>query len=284
MTLLSALVTQSLRGQSLKMIDVSDPRPMASAIDSLEISIPGIPINYEDPPYENVADVQDVATAAQRLARPNFHLIVPRDGHVLAQVMVPNGAPSLAADTIFNLTQVLLHYRQGALPGDFKIEPANGMIYVTPVQILGANGVTRNVSSPMLITVWIPTAMRSVAEQATAILDAISRASGSKIVLGALPFWPTEQVTFGASGESARDALARLFMLVDGGPFSYRLLFDPRPDPKRSIDYMMNVQKTGYVSPQAPLTQDGSSSPQTAPVQGAQQPFKSGADGSSKQP
>ncbi len=86
-----------------------DLRPMASATDALWSRIPTIPINYERPLYENVSDVQNVATAAQRIARPNFHLIVPRGGHVGAQVTVADGAPISDAETIFNLTRVLLN-------------------------------------------------------------------------------------------------------------------------------------------------------------------------------
>lgn len=246
-----AMMASVLTAQTTKVIDVTYPRPLSSALDALELVV-GTPINYEDPPYENVADLQDVSTQQQRTARPGYRLLVPRTGHVNAQIQPPTTGNAPTNEVMFDVNLLLSSYRQNSLPGDFAVEQANGMLYVSPTKVLGANGTMRDVTSPMMSPVTIPSARRTVAETAQAIFDAVYKATGLRIEIGTFPFWPTDVVTFGVSGELARDALANLFAQTGKGPLSYRLTFDPRPDSMRVFDYMINVQRTGYVSPMAP--------------------------------
>jgi hypothetical protein len=249
---LLAMTVTALQAQTTKVIDVNEPRPLWQALDALEIVVGGT-VNYEDPPYENVADLQDVSTPQQRAAEPaGYQLLVPRGGRVTAEVQAPAARKAADNDIIFDLNLLLASYRQNKLPGDFKVEQANGMLYVTPTKVLGANGVMRDVTSPMTALVTVPYAQRNVADTTEAILDAVYKATGLRITIGSLPFWPTQMVSFGASGESARDALARLFAQTAGGPLTYRLVFDPRPDRMRTFDYMINVKETGYIGPMAP--------------------------------
>lgn len=233
------------------VVDVTDSRPLSAAIDALEVVV-GTSINYEDPPYENATDLQDVSTQAQRTAQAGFRLLVPRVGRVTAGVPTPSAGIVQENDVIFDVNLLLANYRQNTLPGDFTVEQANGMLYVTPTQVLGANGSVRSVTSPMMSLVTIPYAQRSVSDTVQAIFDAVYKATGLRIVIGNLPFWPTDVVSFGASGVSARDALAQLFVQTRRGPLSYRLTFDPKPDTMRFFDYMINVQPTGFVVPAAP--------------------------------
>jgi hypothetical protein len=249
-----------LAAQRANAIDVTDSRPLCAAFDALEITF-GVPINYEDPPYENEADLQDVSTQQQRAANPGYRLLVPRSGHIHADVRPPGAATAMTGDAVADVNLLLSIYRQNSLPGDFKVEQANGMIYVSPIKVLGATGTMRDVTSPMLTPVTVPYAQRTVVDTAQAIFDSLAQASGLTIVIGSFPFWPTDMVTFGVSGLPARDALANLFSQAGKGVFSYRLLFDPRPDSMRVFDYMINVQRTGYVSPPLP----GSSAPPTTP-------------------
>jgi hypothetical protein len=268
LAVLSMVVALAVQGQTTKVINVNEPRPLWSALDQLEVANPGVAINYEDPPYENLADVQHSATPQQQAAHPGFHLIVPRAGAISADITL-SSTPEAAADVIGNLNRLLVSYRQNALPGDFKLEQANGVVYVTPITVLGANGSSREVTSPMTTLISIPSAKRSVPETAQAIFDAVSKATGLRFGIATFPFRPTDQVTFAASNEPARDALARLFALVRSAPVSYRLLFEPKPDPKRAFDYMVNVHLAGFVPPQAPpgLGRIGPTGPIVTPPQ-----------------
>ncbi len=247
-TILSVLAL-TLDAQVNKVIDVNEPRPLWRALDQLEIANPGIAINYEDPPYESPAEVQDSATPQQQTAHPGFHLIVPKSGHVTAEII--SSSTGSIADTISNLNLLLASYRQTALSGNFRIEQANGMLYVTPTTVLAASGASLDVVSPMATLISLPGARRSVPATAQAIFDAVSKATGLRFGFATFPFPPSNEVTFGATNEPARDALARLFALMGKVPVSYRLLFEPKPDLNRAFDYMVNVHLAGYLPPQA---------------------------------
>ena len=141
------------------------------------------------------------------------------------------------------------------------------MVYVTPTTVLGADGALRDVVSPLTTPVTIPSAERNAADTMQAILDEVDRATGLRITLGWVRFLPTQMVTFAASREPARDALARLFVQLGGeGSLSYRLLFDPVPDKMRIFDYTLNVRPVSHAAP-APVT---SASARKPPVPGAQ--------------
>ncbi len=54
----------TVSAQTAKEINITDSRPLVGALDALEIAI-GASINYEDPAYQNIADLQDLSTAQQ---------------------------------------------------------------------------------------------------------------------------------------------------------------------------------------------------------------------------
>jgi len=230
-----------LSGQSTKLIDVSEPRPLWHALDDLQSVVGGI-INYEDPPYANLLDCQDASTPQQRATQPpGWKLIVPRDGHLMATVPVPANGKAVESDALFDVNLLLTYYRLQKLPGDFKVEQANGALYVTPTKVLAADGVIRDLSSPLMVAITIRNAQRSLVDTTQAILDAVQRATGLRIVTGKFPYLPVQMVSFGASGEPARDALARLFAQSSAALQSYRLIFEPTPDLMRDTDYVLNV-------------------------------------------
>jgi hypothetical protein len=242
----------ALRAQTAatSVIDVNEPRPLASSLDALE-RIVHAPINYEDPPYENETDLMDVATAQDRAANPGFRQLVPRAGHVTALISFPAAGASLSG-ALASATTLLDSYRQNFLPGGFEVVQSNGVTFVTPSSVMGAAGTVKKVTSPLLTIVTVPNAQRTVSDTLKAILEAVNQGTGLKIVAGTLPFRPTDQISFGVTGVTARDAILRLFAQT-GKSLSYRLLFDPLPDKMRIFDYMMNVHPVGYVSPTPPV-------------------------------
>ncbi len=203
-------------GQGSKVIDVNEPRPLWRALDNLELIV-GRTIHYEDPPYANMADCQDSASPEQRAAQPpGWKLIVPRGGHVTATIPLPTGGIASENDVVLSVNVLLANYREQKLPGDFKVEQANGVVYVTPTKVLGANGVVQTVTSPLMTPVTIPNAQRTFADTTQTILDAVRKATGFRIVTGKFPYWPVQTVSFGADKEPARDAPTDALFLHDG--------------------------------------------------------------------
>jgi hypothetical protein len=114
LALLAMMVTAS-QGQTTKVIDVTDARPLWAALDALEVTVGGA-INYEDPPYENEADVQDFSTPQQRAGAPAWwRLVGPREGNVTAEVQVPAAGKAADNDVIFHVNLLLASYRQNEL-------------------------------------------------------------------------------------------------------------------------------------------------------------------------
>ncbi len=243
---LLVMMTSSLWSQATRVVDVNQCRPLWYAMDALE-DIVGTPINYEDPPYQNTADLQDFSTPEQRSAEPGYRLFGPPMARLTAEVQAPaEGAVAGSDVTVSDVNLLLAAYRQQNLPGEFKVEQANGMVYLTPTKVLGADGAMHDVVSPLATLVTIPSAERNIADTLQAILDEVNKGTRSNITIGWVRFWPTQRVTFAASREPARDALARLFAQVGAGQLSYRLIFDPVPDKMRIFDYALNVRAVAH--------------------------------------
>lgn len=223
-----------LLGQEPITVSVEDYRPLAVALDALQARC-GAAINYEDPPYQNATDLEDVSTPQQRAQYPGYHLMVPRKGtvRVTANAAAFTGS---AADQLFLIGTLLNSYRGNGLPGDFAIEQANGQSYVIATSVMGRDGKMIDVKSPMKVRISVPSAPRSLYDTVATILDAVSDAAGVRIDAGAVPDWPTPTLSFGAEQETARDVVARLFSQIGQHPISYRLLFDPTLKM-----YMLNV-------------------------------------------
>jgi hypothetical protein len=69
-----------LQCQTPLVVSSSDHRPLAGALHALEAATK-MAINYEDPPYENEMDLEDVSTPKQRAEVPGYRLLVQRTGN-----------------------------------------------------------------------------------------------------------------------------------------------------------------------------------------------------------
>jgi hypothetical protein len=258
----SLIFTNIVPAQSSVSIDETDHRPIAAALDRLQ-SETGVVINYEDVPYENAADLEDVSTEQQRAARPGYRLLVPRKGNIKAVGQV-NNATSLA-DTMSVLHSLFANYKLNRMPGEFALEQFNGTLYVVPTRFVNATGSPQDVTSPMKSNIDVPYAERSVMDTVDLIAKATSQASGKRIDVGTVPFLPSTRVAFGVKGEPSRSALAKLFAQLHSS-VSYRLLYDPQDQA-----YMLNLQITSATAAGSPVT--GKSPAVEATPQSTQNPF-----------
>jgi hypothetical protein len=248
MPIIGALtVIAALNGQTT--ISVMDHRPLAGGLDILE-KLVGSAINYEDVPYQNPADLEDLSTPEQKAADPGYQLLVPRKGHVAAAVYASSGP-------LTNANSLLSSYRQNSMPGDFVIEQANAMTYVIASKVQTQSSAMTTVRSPMKALITVPNGTRSVAETIMAILDSIYTATNTRITLGAVAFFPTETVSFGAAGIPARDAVAQVLAAATKTPASYRLLYDPATGYMLNLHSVLAPQSQVGASPQPPQNPSG---------------------------
>lgn len=259
-------IASALSGQTKVRISITDSRPLCAALDALE-RIVDRPINYEDPPYQNPGDLQNSPTLANQPGPP-LVIWVPKIGTVAGDIPAPTSTPAPGTEIAGDIGILLASYRQNGLPGGFAVEQANAMTYVVPATVLAADGARRPVTSVMDVPVRVPFQNRTVAGTVAALFEALRTATGLRTGIGSIPFLPIDKVNFGSDGEPIRDALARLFAQVGGGPYSYRLLFDPLPNGRRRpFDYIINIHHAGYARSSAPPgTAAGPSHPATAPA------------------
>ena len=232
------LVLNSFDARAASTFSVSDFRPLNAVSDVLERAI-GVPVNYEDPPYFNQADLEDVQLLKYGFVTPGYQLLVPRRGTVTGALLA--GPTSSDAEKLANIEALLSDYRSKKLPGDFNVEEANGMFYVVPVKALTKSGAMLNVASLMSLPVSFPASEMPVNDAIQLVLDSVGQTARVKIGLAALLFWPTQKVTMQANGEAARDVLQKIIKAGTAGNVTYRLLNDPQP----GSGYLMSLHFTG---------------------------------------
>lgn len=219
-------------GQTLS---VNDPRPMMALADRLQ-GILNVPINYEDPRFENPVDLQDVTdTVVKNRAQFSGRVLIPRGGELT--VTVPNSALGITAGDLLSIFPLIRIAHEGnGYPGTFNIANRNGSWYVEPTALRSVTGATTTVGSVMATKIRFPFRQQSAAEALQLILGQVSQAIGVKIGIGAVPFAAlANTVSLGADDEPASVVVARLFSQLHPGSqnapdtprWAYRLLFDP---------------------------------------------------------
>jgi hypothetical protein len=221
-------------------VQVNDPRPLKTAIDQVESAL-GVPINYEDPRFEYVGDVQDVTeqvqSARQHAANPTVRIIVPRGG-ALALDSTPLPQPALISDVLSFVTQLRTACEASNFPGRFLAKQVGSTVVVEPTAIRAADGNWKSVEPAMETRITFPTQQRNAAETLKLVAAKASQALGIKVGVGRLPVlsFVSTSVSVGANDEPANVVLDRLLGQLTafnsaGVPsvpsYSYRLLYDP---------------------------------------------------------
>jgi len=193
------------------------------------------PVTYEELPYENPTDLRTVT--------------VVKDGGpvtVLVNPVTDFSVTLTASDSSAYLAvqSAMAAYRNAGHPGAYSVSLQGVRVDVRPSQILGANGSTRNVTPVMDQRVTLPAATRNVADTLQLATDALTRASGFKVILLGLPFSPLETVELGAISESARDLITDIGTAARR-PLSFQCVYEPS-----TRTYYLNV--VAVVAPPAP--------------------------------
>lgn len=236
-----ALASSTLLAQKQTVINVTEHRPLWPALGQIEQAF-GSAVNYEDVPYEHADDLEVVTDPRVRAHIGSRPSRVPRKGTVTVAFDDATSEPAKVA----LLNNLLATYRQAGLPGDFRVELANGMLYVVGIRIKGIDGRLRDLSSPMSIRVDVPFGRRTVIETVALIADEVSKAGGVRVLGAQVPF-AAEVVSFEARRETARDAIARVFLAAHPErQTSYCMIFDTLVS-----SYMLNLNALPPAVPSA---------------------------------
>ena len=193
-------------------------RPLANVLDQLQHLFLQ-PICYEEAPFESPADVKSAAVASS--IAPNVAL------------RVTLGATDV--NPYFASSTALSAYRNAGLPGVYNAVQNNGWVAVVPSQVSGTDGNLRSVVPVMSSKATFPAVSCRGVDTLQLVVDAMSQASGSKVLLLNQPFWPNDMVTVSASGEQAGDVIQKIGSII-GRPVSYQCLYDAS-----SQAYYLNV-------------------------------------------
>lgn len=227
-------------GQVPVHIEVSDARPLKAAIDVLEDAL-GVPINYEDAPFANATDLQDmteqVQSPQQRAANPGVRIIVPKGGALTLDFPLPASVRSVG-DALPLVRQLLIQHEANGYPGRFRVQQLGSVATVQPTAVRSSAGSWENITPAMETRISFPTQERNAGEALKLFAGTLSERLRVKVGVGRLPLvaFANATVTTGANDEPANRVLVRLFEQMSAfysnagsvQPFySYRLLYDP---------------------------------------------------------
>jgi hypothetical protein len=232
-----AAQTESVSGE--ERIQVTDPRPLAAALEVLEKKH-GLAITYEDTVYSAPSDISDAAI--QPVTGKIVRIHVPKGGTFNFKYMTENGAPKEDSQAL--LRRMLTEYGDLGNP-TFTLQehvfergprwhfPDNLHLsewHVIPVKMRDKNG--QLVQQPALLDNIVSvqqqrgTSGRALGE----ICQQLTALSGHEVMIGSMPLNylanPQYQNDFGATNKPAREVLADLL----GPSMVWKLFYDPEKD------------------------------------------------------
>jgi len=199
-------------------IAVSDPRPVAAAIDEIE-KVSGRPITYEDPPFQNKYHMTPMVEGGS--GDPS--LLVPRGGDL--RFTLPANAS--AAQAVAAVQSMVGTYNAGHGVATFSVLQ-DGLTHVVPRQTLDPSGRLVPVTPVLDTKITLAAKLGSAMELLEEICRAVSAPGGRPVEIGTVPTnaLRTRQIEVGAADKPAREVLEKL-IAASGMPLSWRLLYDP---------------------------------------------------------
>jgi hypothetical protein len=190
---------------------VEASRPLSKAADLVEIRY-GIAVSYEDAMYAYEGDVVDKTDPAYKSKHPEAKVLIPKPGRL--EIALPK-APATQAVSLSTILQAIVdqHLSKGNA-GQFKVIPIGQGYTIVPESVRNSAGVLIPDASPLDVRISFPEMERTAFDALSAICQAVSAASARRVVVPATPpggLLVNQVVKLGASNETARDVLARLF-------------------------------------------------------------------------
>ena len=200
-----AFLTPNMQAQSVRMLDVSAPRPLAFAADELQ-KRHGMLINYEEPASNYAGDFID--------RRPDYasgsrHIIFPKTGHIEVEYIASNDKTAAVENPERLLRDLLADHAKRGNSGVFRVEEKKGIFHIIPAQARDEKGIFRDIRPIMDTLISFPEMDRTIADTIQEICRAISRQTSYKVVLASYPLneFNQKHSSRGSANQSARDAL-----------------------------------------------------------------------------
>ncbi len=234
-----------------KTVTVNDPRPVAAAIEKIEI-LYVVPITYEDPPYVHDSQISDVTEQVSRDPQSGNRVLIPKGGTLsfTYEVPPPNAMPEARrALAALAVNKMLRAYNADHHADMFTLLEGVDILHVIPLRFINAAGVPEQIS-PLLSTSVSFVPERAKGDYVLSALTAnLSSKTGTPVLMPPLAgrdIFSDHLTTISASNEPARSVLDRLLKevpigytskpdqwggthLVRGGSLSWELFCDPAP-------------------------------------------------------
>lgn len=214
-------------------VSVNAPRPIEFASRMLEQDYGWI-ITYEDPPYENEADVLDVTETVRRdldKYKPGQapRVLVPKGGKFSFEYDV-DPMTNRPTDPGVLVQQMLDAYAIAGNPGIFRLDKDTARVHIIPAAVRNKDGVMVSRQSVLDVPITIPAQKRTGAQLLEAFCTAVSTATGTHVGIGMVPInlLMQYQTEAGAKNQNARDFLSHELDRMTGHPtMTWKLLYDP---------------------------------------------------------
>jgi hypothetical protein len=224
------------RPQSLPLsIRVEDSRPLSAVVDQLERDY-GWSVTYEDPPFVDSSEIEDVTDRVSRVPHPQKRTFVPRGGVFQFDFQPPSDGVAQASATLAALVQRYNSTLQGpvfALGGDAELW------HVFPRMFRDATGILRQYTPVLDTKVTIPAKDRTALEMIQATVSALAdRRQPIGLGLVSTRALAHTHVYGGAHDEPARNVLSRMVLAARPAKVIWVLFFSPDPPGKFALSFV----------------------------------------------
>lgn len=212
-------------------ITVNDHRPLAALAGELEKRYQ-IVVTYEEGPWVDAADVEDVTAAIIKSngpgkAAPPVPVIVPRKMAVTFDYAIDpvKGRPTDQSDL---LSALLRQYEAAGGPGKFRVEGRDGIYHLVPDSLKNAKSQWVNASPVFSTPVKLADEERTVDDTLNEIVDQLNASSPVKVGWGFVPLnlFNQTRIRIAADGVPAREVMHRILEQLPRR-VTWRLNYDP---------------------------------------------------------
>lgn len=234
---------------STATVTANYPTPLFQAVDGIRQEY-GWQVNWEEAPCYSHFDVVDDTSPRWRAAHPDAQGVTRKAGGFFVSTF-PEPKTEEGGTKEVTLRKVVEDYNATGNPGKYDLRAGPGEQFtVVGAEIRDDSGRLQKVTPVLDTPISVNAQKRSATDTLEAILQALSSASGKRVILMSLPnnLFRDTQVIVGGHDVTARELLHALFHDM---PRS--LQYDLGFDPDHSSVYILNISVTA----KAELDRDG---------------------------